>query len=104
MSNKAEAIESFLKLKYSKCIELFACLIAENMSLNFSFPLGSKVTLLFSVIGIPESRRYSTKTESARSAFALHKPKINNDNIKVMRLTRFLLRNLLFCRFYKIML
>ena len=63
-SKSSEAIESFLKLKYSRCTLLRACLIAQNMSSNFSCPLISSVTLLLSENRMPSSRSCLTMVES----------------------------------------
>ena len=45
-SKRARAMESLRKLKYSKCTLDFACLIAENMSWNFSVAAFIGTTLL----------------------------------------------------------
>ncbi len=55
MSKRSEATESFLKLKYSRCTLLCACLMAQNISSNFSCPFIRSVMLLLSEKLIPFS-------------------------------------------------
>jgi len=52
-SNRVLAIESFLKLKYSKWIWCLASSIFWNKSMNFSFPLLRSFNSLWFVVSIP---------------------------------------------------
>ena len=63
-SNSALAIESFLKLKYSRCMWCLAFFISSNKSINFSWPLLRIFTSLLVVVCIPYSFRYSMIVES----------------------------------------
>ena len=57
ISNRSMAMESFLKLKYSRWTEWRACLMAANKSSNFCCPVIRSVTLLPAVNTSPSRRR-----------------------------------------------
>ena len=71
MSKSSDAIESFRKLKYSRCTLLLACLMALNMSLNLSLPVVRSVILLLCVNVIPFFSNISTIIESLVCEFAM---------------------------------
>lgn len=58
------AIESFLKLKYSRWMLLLACCMAVNMSSNFSWPFINSVTELLCENLTPSLRNICTMSES----------------------------------------